>query len=162
QVGPPEEVYARPANAFVAGILGWPPIALLDGALVGEAGRLTFVSDRACLPVPEAVAPAWEEFVGRELTLGLPAEHVALGAREGEAGLDMEVAQVEPLGGARRVVLRRGAWVVSAQVREGPTPAPGDGARVALGLAQAHLFERGTGRALAHGAAPPSGAIRRP
>src|SRR5262249_9218 len=91
QVGRPEEVYARPPTAFVAGVLGWAPIALLDGALVGEAGRLTFVGGGAVLSVPDPVAPGWEKFAGRELTLGLRAEHVALGPGEGGVMLDMEV-----------------------------------------------------------------------
>src|SRR5215469_4530822 len=47
QVAPPRELYAWPANAFVAGFIGSPPMNLLRGRLTGEGvdlggNRLTF------------------------------------------------------------------------------------------------------------------------
>ena len=39
QLGPPQEVYDRPANVFVAGFIGSPPMNLLRGV-----GRATGVS----------------------------------------------------------------------------------------------------------------------
>ena len=51
QTGSPQEVYDRPANAFVAGFIGSPPMNLLRGRSSG--GRITagdFVIDRPGLP----------------------------------------------------------------------------------------------------------------
>ncbi len=42
QTGTPEEIYARPANLFVAGFVGSPPMNLVSGKLVREDGACTF------------------------------------------------------------------------------------------------------------------------
>jgi multiple sugar transport system ATP-binding protein len=75
QVGPPMEVYERPANRFVAGFLGSPRINFLPAGLLG------------------AGAPAGAE------TLGLRPEHLALTPPEG-AALRGEIALIEHLGDA--------------------------------------------------------------
>ena len=38
QVGPPREVYAKPASVFVAGFLGSPPMNLLNARVTSDAG----------------------------------------------------------------------------------------------------------------------------
>src|SRR5262249_36574878 len=40
QVAPPADVYERPANIFVAGFVGTPPMNLLAGELVDDALRV--------------------------------------------------------------------------------------------------------------------------
>ncbi len=42
QTGPPEEIYAKPANLFVAGFVGSPPMNLVPGDLVREDGACSF------------------------------------------------------------------------------------------------------------------------
>ena len=62
QCGAPLDIYHRPANRFVAGFLGSPPMNFFDGRLVEEGGRLLFDEGTAKLPVParatDAPAPA--------------------------------------------------------------------------------------------------------
>lgn len=41
QVGPPEELYARPATSFVASFLGSPPMNLVSGEVIGSGGPST-------------------------------------------------------------------------------------------------------------------------
>ncbi len=40
QVGTPKDVYDRPANTFVAGFIGNPPMNLMPGELLGEPGMI--------------------------------------------------------------------------------------------------------------------------
>src|ERR687898_1403091 len=47
QFGTPEEVYGRPANLFVAGFIGSPPMNLIHGAVELENGAPTFASEHA-------------------------------------------------------------------------------------------------------------------
>jgi multiple sugar transport system ATP-binding protein len=74
QIGPPLELYQRPANRFVAGFLGSPPMNLIDGLfldgqfLAGEA-RLS-VSDKF---FPDGVAN------GAKVTMGFRPEDVQVG-----------------------------------------------------------------------------------
>jgi ABC-type sugar transport system ATPase subunit len=44
QVGPPLEVYARPANLFVARFIGSPPINTVDGVLGHDGGGTVFLA----------------------------------------------------------------------------------------------------------------------
>ncbi len=46
QVGTPLEVYERPANLFVAGFIGTPPMNLLDAVAEGDLLRATGSSSR--------------------------------------------------------------------------------------------------------------------
>jgi multiple sugar transport system ATP-binding protein len=39
QTGPPDEIYHRPENSFVAGFIGTPPMNLLDGGILEKARR---------------------------------------------------------------------------------------------------------------------------
>ena len=85
QVGEPQDVYDRPANIFVAGFIGSPPMNLLRGTAVGgriTAGDLTFeLGD-----VPDG-----------EVALGIRPEHLAPSS-DGLPTIDLHVDVVEPLG----------------------------------------------------------------
>src|SRR4051794_24038903 len=49
-------IYHHPANRFVAGFLGTPPMNFFEGRLVDEAGRLWFDEGTGRLPVPARAA----------------------------------------------------------------------------------------------------------
>ncbi|WP_136796812.1 MULTISPECIES: ABC transporter ATP-binding protein [Desulfosediminicola] len=52
QVGSPVDVFERPANKFVAGFIGNPPINILDGELSGSGGETRVKMGELTLPVP--------------------------------------------------------------------------------------------------------------
>jgi sn-glycerol 3-phosphate transport system ATP-binding protein len=150
----PAALYERPANRFVAAFLGWPPLSLLDGRLVEEGGRLCLVGDGGELPVPAE----WRRFAGRDVTVGVRPEDVAVGRgaaevpdQTGVVHLTMEVRLIEARGPDRLLTLRRGGWTVTARLPAAPAVAEGAAAEVGLRLGRAHLFDGPTGRALCHG-----------
>lgn len=147
QAGPPRELYERPANRFVAGFLGWPPMNLLDGKIVEEGGGLRFLCGPLDLPAPDA----WKEFAGRAVTAGIRPEDVRLRA----AGMPaLEVRLVERLGPVSLVTLRRDGLELTARL-EGVSPVEEQApAGVEIPLAKAHLFDPATGRVLSHGGTP--------
>ncbi|WP_433338529.1 ABC transporter ATP-binding protein [Spirillospora sp. CA-294931] len=77
QVAPPQELYDRPANLFVAGFIGSPAMNLLKGALADDAEnpRLTVGGQTLALP-PEVLAarPALRGYLGREVVVGIRPE----------------------------------------------------------------------------------------
>jgi multiple sugar transport system ATP-binding protein len=151
QVGPPRALYERPANRFVAGFLGWPPMNLLDGKLVEKGDALRF----SCGPLDWPAPNAWRASAGCEVTVGIRPEHVRLRGAEPNDGVPaLEVRLVERLGSVSLVTLQSGGLELTARL-EGASPVE---ERVAAGvdipLAQAHLFDRTTGRVLSHGGAP--------
>ncbi len=96
QVGTPAEVYARPANAFVARFVGSPAMAMLPvEAAAGGADGL-----RVRLPGGAEVQTAVRsgDFAqGQRAELGLRPEHVTL-AVPGSGGIPATVELVERLG----------------------------------------------------------------
>jgi multiple sugar transport system ATP-binding protein len=152
QADRPAVLYERPANRFVAGFLGSPPINLLDGQLTLTDGALRFRWRGGTFGVPAHRRPDWQGFTGRPVTLGLRPE--ALGPpREGSMGIRFtaEVALVERLGPVSLVTLAHGGATLTARL-EGESPwREGEHVAVELALGQAHLFDQATGRALSHG-----------
>src|SRR5271170_204044 len=56
QCGAPLEVYHRPANRFVAGFVGMPPMNLFEGSITSEGDRLWFDEGTGRVAIP-----AWAE-----------------------------------------------------------------------------------------------------
>ena len=72
QVGPPQEIYDRPASLFVAGFTGSPPMNLISGEIVAREGQAIFQPDGGgpALPLPEACRPG-------KIILGIRPEDVS-------------------------------------------------------------------------------------
>ena len=153
QIDRPQTLYDRPADRFVAGFLGWPPMNFLDGELVdGEGGvssPLRFRNQNVELGASSR--PDWRTFKGRPLTLGIRAEDVGLAEGRDEEHLRMEVRLVECLGPVQLATLAAGAWTVTARLAVTPALSEGETVNVAFDLTRAHLFDPATGRALGHG-----------
>jgi multiple sugar transport system ATP-binding protein len=149
QADRPQALYDRPADRFIAGFLGWPPMNLLDGELIEEGGRLSYRNRDVSLLV--SGRPDWRTFTGRPLALGIRPEDVGLMEGPEEGRLQMEVRVVERLGPVRLVTLAAASWEVTARLA--PTPVVNEGETVfaAFDLTRAHLFDPATGRALCHG-----------
>jgi multiple sugar transport system ATP-binding protein len=92
QVGPPQELYDRPVNLFVAGFIGSPGMNLVSAKLDEDPdGRFWVSLGSDALLLPESVLqqrPALKQYVGRDVVVGIRPEDMedtALAdAREGE------------------------------------------------------------------------------
>ncbi|GGU45171.1 ABC transporter ATP-binding protein [Lentzea flava] len=91
QVGPPQELYDRPVNLFVAGFIGSPGMNLVSARLDENDGRFWVSLNSDALLLPESVLrqrPALRQYVGREVVVGIRPEDMedtALAdAREGQ------------------------------------------------------------------------------
>lgn len=171
QVGTPRELYDRPANLFVAGFIGTPPMSFVparwaDGGLELPMGRI------------ESRAGAREPIHAVETSMiaGLRPEHLRVGLGEGGEGLrfEGEVEVVEWLGADVVVHVRVGSegfgkmrlpedlaidsrdtshFSVLARVDPSKAPAEGESIRLLLDPRHIHLFDAEEGRNLReHGA----------
>ncbi|WP_112261462.1 ABC transporter ATP-binding protein [Lentzea terrae] len=91
QVGPPQELYDRPVNLFVAGFIGSPGMNLVSARLDENNGRFWVSLNSDALLLPESVLrqrPALRQYVGRDVVVGIRPEDMedtALAdAREGQ------------------------------------------------------------------------------
>ncbi len=87
QIGTPESIYGSPANTFVAGFVGSPPINLLRGTLeqsVGSGWRV--VGEGYACDVAASMIERMEPPEGREVYLGVRAEDIEVGTGPSSSG----------------------------------------------------------------------------
>jgi len=137
QVGPPQEVYDRPATTFVAGFLGSPAMNLLPAAADG-LGKVTL----AGLAVPAQPAGA---VPAGPVTLGVRPEHVAL---DDAADLRGGVVAAEYLGTTQLVTVDSAAGRLIARIASSIPARVGDQVGLRLTPGQVRLFDATTGRTL--------------
>jgi multiple sugar transport system ATP-binding protein len=104
QVDTPTNVYDRPANLFVAGFIGSPPMNLARGTIEGSDGSLAARLGSSTIPIPDELARerGLEDWAGRELIVGIRPEDLAGPSEDGgeSAGVALEatIDRVEALG----------------------------------------------------------------
>ncbi len=77
QVGPPQELYHRPATRFVAGFIGSPAMNFLPGRLENDSGGLRLaLPEGIVLPVPAERVERYRGHAGRDVIFGLRPEHL--------------------------------------------------------------------------------------
>ncbi len=147
------DIYHHPANRFVAGFLGTPPMNFFEGRLADEGGRLWFDEGTARLPVPARATSALRARLasGPEIVLGVRPEALGpAGAARfaaADARLTMKVWLVQPLGAKMDVYLqtdRHPRIVAHVDASADSTaPAVGDTLSIAVDMERAHFFSPG-------------------
>lgn len=147
QVGAPLDVYRWPANTFVAGFLGSPPMNLIEAQLThlqGQAGLR--IGEQ---PVPGADVARWQvqDLAGSAVTLGIRPEDLTLAD---DTGLPAQVVNTEALGGETLVTLQlpQVDKPLRARLDRDFVPRRGDNVRLRLDSARMRLFDPATGTAL--------------
>jgi sn-glycerol 3-phosphate transport system ATP-binding protein len=139
QIGPPLDLYERPATAFVAGFIGSPAMNLVEGRF-----------DASGIAIGDCVLPAAapEGEAGREVTVGLRSEHLEITA---DGPLPLAVELLERLG-ADTIVHGRlggaknnGGVIMTARAAGTINPPLGEVLRFAVRPEHIHLFDRTTG-----------------
>jgi multiple sugar transport system ATP-binding protein len=102
QVAPPNEIYDRPANQFVATFVGSPAMALLRVAL--DDGAVLAAGNRLILDAPRRAAC----LARRVVAMGIRPEDVHIVDLGQAASLAAEIYVVEPMGNETLVDLRVG------------------------------------------------------
>lgn len=143
QVGTPDEVYHQPANLFVAGFVGSPPMNFSPGRLEAAEGRVWFVSRDLRLPLLPEQAEAVRPFINDDLVLGIRAEDIHAEEVRGSeqfVHVPMKVEVIEPLGFETHVVLSTGHESFVARFSPRVKVHVGMAQEVMLDMARIHLF----------------------
>jgi ABC-type sugar transport system ATPase subunit len=148
QLGPPLELYRRPANVFVAGFLGTPSINLLPGRLSHDEGSLRFAGPAAVVPIGTLELTA--EPADGAVLLGVRPQDVqvlepddpAIGLVPlGDAVLDL----VEHLGAESFAVVRQGEAELIVEVDPDARHARGSLVALAAAAGGISLFDAASG-----------------
>ncbi len=134
QVGPPRDIYDRPANMFVAGFVGSPTMNFIPVTIQGATAKASGFE----VQLPRA--PGIDKAV-----LGVRPECLLESSREGAPSLDMKVEVTEILGADQFVYGKVGGDTVTARVDPQRTVEPGDRLTLYLNTRRLHMFEPSNG-----------------
>jgi multiple sugar transport system ATP-binding protein len=145
QVGPPQELYDRPRNLFVAGFIGSPAMNFVSVTVDGDS----VTGDGFSFPIPSRYKGAVD--ASKKLVAGFRPEHLELGDLAQSAGIRAKADVVEYLGNEEllHVTVQGHEGDVVAVVGSEHMTRPGDVIELKLPLDRLQLFDAETGDALA-------------
>lgn len=154
----PLRIYFSPANLFVAGFIGSPPINQVPGTLRCKDTAWHFVARAAPglptveFPLPPGVGFAVDPQAGVAAVLGLRPEHITVAPSPEPSGgawtLSARVELVEPLGPETLVHLVTPLGLLVARWGAAARPAETQEHRIRLDLEHALFFAAATGASL--------------
>jgi ABC-type sugar transport system ATPase subunit len=153
QVGRPLDVYANPADTFVARFLATPPMNLIPATLqcTGDGGLIVQVSGGFKIAVPAAYRTAYADHVGKPVVLGIRPEDFYEAPRAPDwQKLPFTVVAVEALGAELVLVGQVGQAgqsvpiEVSVRLSRHFSAEPGQSVTLYLDPHPMHLFDAAT------------------
>ncbi len=152
QCDEPEKVYAQPANKFVAGFIGSPPMNFVDAKITSEGGKL-FV-DAGDLKFPLPAEHGAKDHVGKTVTMGIRPEcifdknldtHIKATA---ENTFEAKVDVLEPLGPEYVAYLHTGEHNLIATIDTGTKIKEAQTVEFMVNLEGIHIFDGETEEAI--------------
>ena len=160
QAAAPMELYRQPANLFVAGFVGSPPMNFFQGRLAQNGTGMYFEEKSAegaanpgfKLRITDEVSARLTGRAGQAIVLGLRPENISEGSVPGDAlaGSAVEAVTdvIEPLGPETHVYSTSGAHSFVARVLAGSRTGPREKVSLWFDMRHAHFFDPATEKAV--------------
>ena len=160
QQGTPQDLYKRPANRFVAGFIGMPPMNFLPAELRDAEGRFVAEGAGFALPLPDSVrgrlngkdmrAAAQDVIVGIRPAAFAPAAGAGADTDTGRGGakLTLPILVSEYIGASSIVISRCGGERVTLEIKTEDSIPTGGEMDFIVAPESVHLFDPQSGRAL--------------
>lgn len=149
QVGSPLEIFQNPANAFVAGFIGSPPMNLHPAAIVNGSDQMKVrLGNSLEIPIPNKNGTAFEE--GKKVTLGLRTEDIFISHEDDKRDekfnftIDGTIQIVEPLGNETNLHMDFGGAQLVAKSEGRRQYEVGEKLKMTFDLTHLHLFDAET------------------
>ncbi len=152
QVASPQEIFEQPANVFVAGFIGNPPMNLVEASLEKNGGDyLLNLKGYKCLLAPEQCAALKKRSVdSRQVVAGFRPEDIHI-AEEDEEALSCQVIFSELMGSEVYLHLQYADMRVVARAQASLGIRPKQILRIKITAEKAHLFEPRTQQNMLYG-----------
>ena len=141
QIAAPADLYAHPANLFVASFIGSPPMNLLSAEVVDDATMLCLIVAGQRLQLPGTLRGRIAASAGRVRHAGLRPEALGLVAAPGTPALSATVQHVEFLGHETLAHLSLDGTPLIARLAGLHHLSVGTAVRLAVDIAQLHFFD---------------------
>jgi multiple sugar transport system ATP-binding protein len=146
QVADPITIYDHPANKFVAGFIGSPPMNFMQGKLFKKDGRIYFDEGKIQVKLTEDAYDKVAPYIGKEVIFGLRSEDiydklfVSDAPPENIVRVTCEV--VEPMGPEVYLYLNTGRHTFIARVGAHDRPEVNQDIDVVFDMSKAHFFDK--------------------
>jgi multiple sugar transport system ATP-binding protein len=148
QLGNPLEVYDNPADTFVGGFIGTPPMNFLEATVSSTGDAATVNVSGGSFELPQGSQP----LVGRELLLGIRAESIGVETEPSDGLVRADVIVLEPLGSHNLLTVRCGEDMLKVSIRPELFPQVDSNVWLRLEPARIRWMDRETGTAIHTGA----------
>jgi multiple sugar transport system ATP-binding protein len=152
QVGSPQDVYAHPANMFVAQFVGSPVMNIAPAEVSQDksAVKVAVGGGGDAFLFPAALTGQLDAAKGSagSLAMGIRPEGVLVARDRKEGYLPVEAHIIEPLGSYDIVDLMVGKQLLRARTRSGYVSGPGEKVWARIDPTQAHFFDTASGQSL--------------
>jgi multiple sugar transport system ATP-binding protein len=120
QVDSPLAVYDRPADTFVGGFIGTPPMNFVAAEVVANGAAASARLSGGTLPLGDDARP----LAGRPVVLGIRAESIQVATEPVDGAIRATVVVVEPLGSHNLLTVRTGDDMLKVSAAPDLFPAP--------------------------------------
>ncbi len=144
QVDTPLNIYNHPANQFVAGFIGSPPMNFFQGRIVKKGGAVAFDEGRFRLPLSGRTAEKMAAYDGQDVTMGVRPENIdersAAPGADATTVVKATVEVVEMMGSEVYLYATTGKTSFTARVDSSCRKQIGDEVEVVLDTGKLHFF----------------------
>jgi multiple sugar transport system ATP-binding protein len=144
QLDTPEKIYERPANLYVAGFMGAPPMNALAAKVDGD--KAVIDGTKAALPISVAIRSKLVQ--GQDVVIGIRPERLASASEAAQISISAVVDVVELTGPEKLVVCRIGQQSIIASLEPQIAIEPGMPLCLAVAEADIRWFDAATGVAI--------------
>lgn len=148
QIAPPEELYEKPSNLFVAQFIGSQTMNVIEVDCDGDS----VITPEFAVAIPSYLKPKINRYKGKKLILGIRAEDIYL--KEEASHLDpqnsvtTQIRVVEYLGAQKMVYFDIQGRICTAQAPTSLSTPEGASQTFIFDMSKAHLFDPETGKAI--------------
>jgi multiple sugar transport system ATP-binding protein len=147
QIADPGTLYHKPANQFVGGFIGTPPMNFIETDIVTNGGDPMLRFENFNVELNAHLQSALDQLSGESVTLGIRPEDIHVG-ENGNNQVGTQVELVEPLGSHALLYLRTEKNSFVAQSDLINVPQHNALVTVNFNIDKAHLFHPETGESL--------------
>ena len=149
QYGTPNELYHKPANLFVAGFIGAPPMNFIEGSFVEEPNDYLFVTSDFKLSLGLELGELVKKGMkSTEIILGFRPEHAKILTKPEPNTIKAKVYVVEPLGRDLIVNVKIGSGLYKVIAPPDMAVKPGQDIWLKLDMDKIHIFDKKTEKAI--------------
>lgn len=147
QIAAPVTLYHKPANQFVGGFIGTPPMNFIETYIENSSGSPKLMFENFEVQLNPDLQSVINDLSGKSVTLGIRPEDIHVG-ENGRNQILTQVELVEPLGNNALLYLRTEKNSFVAQSNLANLPQHNTPLTVSFDINKAHLFDPDTGELL--------------